>query len=253
MAQGLQILTFDQKRELSEGDQTLHKALSPEGDTVIYQGRSFHVTAWAKRFLFQKDQLDMPVSRLSGGEKARILIADLMLQPADILLLDEPANDLDIPTLEVLEESLEEFPGAIVLITHDRFLMERLCDRLLYLDGDGGTQYFADYDQWLQSKKNMLSVTSLSEKTSQNLPNKKLGKMAYEERKELNRIEKQIEKAEGVADSLKRQLHDPEIMYDADRLAKKYAEHQKAQKKVEQLYERWEELEASRSGTGGKF
>jgi ATP-binding cassette subfamily F protein uup len=195
----------------------------------------------------------MPVSRLSGGEKARILIADLMLQPADILLLDEPANDLDIPTLEVLEESLEEFPGAIVLITHDRFLMERLCDRLLYLDGDGGTQYFADYDQWLQYKKNMLSAISPSEKTSQNLPNKKPGKMAYEERKELNRIEKQIEKAEGVADKLKRQLHDPEIVCDADRLAKRYAEHQEAQKKVEQLYERWEELEASRSGAGVKL
>jgi ATP-binding cassette subfamily F protein uup len=252
MAQGLKVLTFDQKRELSEGGQTLHKALSPEGDTVIYQGRSFHVTAWAKRFLFQKDQLDMPVSRLSGGEKARVLIANLMLQPADILLLDEPANDLDIPTLEVLEESLEEFPGAIVLITHDRFLMARLCDRLLYLDGHGDAQYFADYDQWLQYKKDMLSVTSASGETSQKHRNKKPRKLAYEERKELNRIEKQIEKAEEIADDLKRQLHEPEIMCDADRLAKRYAEHQEAQKKVEQLYERWEELEVSRSGAGIK-
>jgi ATP-binding cassette subfamily F protein uup len=252
MAQGLKVLTFDQKRELSEGGQTLHKALSPEGDTVIYQGRSFHVTAWAKRFLFQKDQLDMPVSRLSGGEKARVLIANLMLQPADILLLDEPANDLDIPTLEVLEESLEEFPGAIVLITHDRFLMARLCDRLLYLDGHGDAQYFADYDQWLQYKKDMLSVTSASGETSQKHRNKKPRKLAYEERKELNRIEKQIEKAEEIADDLKRKLHEPEIMCDADRLAKRYAEHQEAQKKVEQLYERWEELEVSRSGAGIK-
>jgi ATP-binding cassette subfamily F protein uup len=252
MAQGLQVLTFDQKRELSEGGQTLHKALSPEGDTVIYQGRSFHVTAWAKRFLFQKDQLDMPVSRLSGGEKARVLIANLMLQPADILLLDEPANDLDIPTLEVLEESLEEFPGAIVLITHDRFLMARLCDRLLYLDGHGDAQYFADYDQWLQYKKDMLSATSPSGETSQKHRNKKPRKLAYEERKELNRIEKQIEKAEEIADDLKRKLHEPEIMCDADRLAKRYAEHQEAQKKVEQLYERWEELEVSRSGAGIK-
>jgi ABC transport system ATP-binding/permease protein len=252
MAQGLKVLTFDQKRELSEGGQTLHKALSPEGDTVIYQGRSFHVTAWAKRFLFQKDQLDMPVSRLSGGEKARVLIANLMLQPADILLLDEPANDLDIPTLEVLEESLEEFPGAIVLITHDRFLMARLCDRLLYLDGHGDAQYFADYDQWLQYKKDMLSATSPSGETSQKHRNKKPRKLAYEERKELNRIEKQIEKAEEIADDLKRKLHEPEIMCDADRLAKRYAEHQEAQKKVEQLYERWEELEVSRSGAGIK-
>ena len=248
VAEGLQVLTFDQKRELLEGSQTLRQALSPEGDTVIYQGRPFHVVAWAKRFLFQKDQLGMPVSRLSGGEKARVLIANLMLQPADILLLDEPANDLDIPTLEVLEESLEEFPGAIVLITHDRFLMERLCDLLLYLDGDGGAEYFADYGQWLQYRKDRLPATSPSGETSQSPPNTKPQKLAYKERKELNRIEKQIEKAEGVADNLQRQLHDPGIMCDADRLAERYAEHQEAQKKVEQLYERWEELEALSRG-----
>jgi len=248
VAEGLQVLTFDQKRELSEGSQTLRQALSPEGDTVIYQGRSFHVTAWAKRFLFQKDQLDMPVSGLSGGERARVLIANLTLQPADILLLDEPANDLDIPTLEVLEESLEEFSGAIVLITHDRFLMGRLCDLLLYLDGDGGAEYFADYDQWLQYRKDGLLATSQSGESSQSLPNNKPQKLAYEERKELNRIEKQIEKAEGIVDNLQRQLHDPKIMCDADQLAERYAEHQEAQKKVEQLYERWEELEALSKG-----
>ncbi len=248
VAEGLQVLTFDQKRELSEGSQTLRQALSPEGDTVIYQRRSFHVTAWAKRFLFQKDQLDMPVSGLSGGEKARVLIANLTLQPADILLLDEPANDLDIPTLEVLEESLEEFSGAIVLITHDRFLMGRLCDLLLYLDGDGGAEYFADYDQWLQYRKDGLLATSQSGESSQSLPNNKPQKLAYEERKELNRIEKKIEKAEGIVDNLQRQLHDPKIMCDADQLAERYAEHQEAQKKVEQLYERWEELEALSKG-----
>jgi ATP-binding cassette subfamily F protein uup len=238
-------LTFDQNRELSGGRETLRHALSPEGDTVNYQGRSFHVTGWAKRFLFHKDQLDMPVSGLSGGEKARVLIANLMLQPADILLLDEPANDLDIPTLEVLEESLEEFPGAMVIITHDRFLMERLCDRLLYLDGDGGAEYFADYAQWLQYQKDRRSATSRSGEASQRPRKKKPEKSDYEARKELNRIEKQIEKAEDLADQLQRQLHDPKIMCDADRLAKRYAQHQEAQKKVEQLYERWEELTES--------
>jgi len=248
VAEGLQIVTFDQNRELSDGSQSLRQVLSPEGDTVIYQGRPFHVTAWAKRFLFQTDHLDMPVSRLSGGERARVLIANLMLQPADILLLDEPTNDLDIPTLEVLEESLEEFPGAIVLITHDRFLMERLCDLLLYLDGSGGTEYFADYDQWLHYKKDKLSVTPQPGEPSQSFPKKKPQKMAYEERKELNRIERQIEKAEGIANNLQLQLHDPEITSDALRLAEIYAKYQEAKKKVEQLYQRWEELESS----GGK-
>jgi ATP-binding cassette subfamily F protein uup len=119
---------------------------------------------------------------------------------------------------------------------------------LLYLDGDGGAEYFADYDQWLQYRKDGLPASSRSGETSLSPPEKKPKKLAYEERKELNRIEKQIEKAEGIADNLKRQLHDPEIMCDADRLAKRYGEHQEAQKKVEQLYERWEELEALSRG-----
>jgi ABC transport system ATP-binding/permease protein len=248
LAEGLQIVTFDQDRELSDGSRSLRQALSPEGDTVIYHGRPFHVTAWAKRFLFQTEQLGMPVSRLSGGEKARVLIAKLMLQPADILLLDEPTNDLDIPTLEVLEESLEEFPGAIVLITHDRFLMDRLCDLLLFLDGNGGAEYFADYDQWLQNRKDRLSAIPPSNETLRSHSIKRPHKLAYEARKELNRIERQIEKAESIAGNLQRQLHDPQIMYNADRLAEIYTKHQEAKKKIEQLYQRWEELESSGIG-----
>ncbi|VEN74321.1 ABC transporter ATP-binding protein [Candidatus Desulfarcum epimagneticum] len=257
-AHGLRIVTFDQKRQLPDETQTLRRALAPEGDTVIYKDRPIHVAAWAKRFLFEKDQLGTPVSKLSGGEKARVLIASLMSRPADVLLLDEPANDLDIPTLQVLEESLEEFPGALVLITHDRFLMGRLCHRLLFLDGNGGAHYFADYDQWLQHRDKTLGETgpsrgaarpggaSKSMETSKSgpaSPGKKSQKRAYEERKELGRIEKQIEKAEETAKSLRLHLNDPDAACDAGRLETLYAEHQEAQAKVDALYRRWEELE----------
>src|SRR5262245_17804993 len=102
---------------------------------------------WAKRFLFRPEQLEVPVGRLSGGEQARILIARLMLEPADVLILDEPTNDLDIPTLEVLEDSLAEFEGGLVLVTHDRFMLERVSTVILGLDGKGGTATFADYAQ----------------------------------------------------------------------------------------------------------
>jgi len=89
------------------------------------------------------------VGQLSGGEQARILIAELMRQPADILLLDEPTNDLDIPSLDILEESLLDFPGALVLVSHDRFLLDSVCDQVLGFDGDGGVTFYADYQQWL--------------------------------------------------------------------------------------------------------
>jgi ATP-binding cassette subfamily F protein uup len=147
-AEGLRIVRFEQERGGLDPAQSLRRALAPEGDAVIWQGRSVHVHSWAKRFLFRPEQLEVPVGRLSGGEQARILIARLMREPADLLVLDEPTNDLDIPTLEVLEDSLAEFDGGLILVTHDRFMLERVSTVILALDGQGGTSTFADYAQW---------------------------------------------------------------------------------------------------------
>ncbi|HRC86991.1 MAG TPA: ABC-F family ATP-binding cassette domain-containing protein, partial [Thermoanaerobaculia bacterium] len=144
----LRTVRFEQDRASLDRSVTLRRALAPESDSVLYQGRPVHVAGWARRFLFRSEQLDTPVSRLSGGEQARILLAKLMLEPADLLILDEPTNDLDIPTLEVLEESLLEFPGALVLVTHDRYLLDRVSTAILALDGQGGCQLFADTAQW---------------------------------------------------------------------------------------------------------
>src|SRR5204863_2332123 len=121
---------------------TLRRALSPNGDTVTYRDRQLHVGGWARQVLFDPGQLDLPVGALSGGEQARVRVAQLMLRPADVLLLDEPANDLDIPALEVLEESLAEFPGALVLVSHDRELTDRLCTEIVGLDGRGGAALY---------------------------------------------------------------------------------------------------------------
>lgn len=241
-ADGVQIVTFDQKREQLNSAQTLKQALCPLGDRVIFQGRSIHVASWAKRFLFPTEKLGLPVSQLSGGEQARVLIANLMLKPADILLLDEPTNDLDIPTLEVLEESLRDFPGAIVLITHDRFLLDRLSDRLLYLDGQGKAEFFADYHQWFEARNSRLSKEISPGKASESVKKSFQG-LSYEQRKELNRIEQRIAKAEQVVDTIRRQIHDPEIMSDSERLTQLHAELQEAENSVEQIYQRWEELE----------
>src|SRR5665213_1294976 len=146
-AEALRLVYFSQMRELDESP-TLRRALAPESDSVSYQGRTVHVASWAARFLFTGEQLNQPVKNLSGGERARVLIAKLMLEAADVLLLDEPTNDLDIPTLEILEENLLDFPGALVLVTHDRYLLNRVASTVLGLDGRGNTGRFADYAQW---------------------------------------------------------------------------------------------------------
>jgi ATP-binding cassette subfamily F protein uup len=245
-AEGVRIVVFDQKREQLDPDRTLKEALCPSGDAVLFQGRQLHVVAWAKRFLFDPGQLPLPVGRLSGGETSRLLIARLMLQPADILLLDEPTNDIDIPTLDMLEESLLEFRGAIVLITHDRLLLDNLSDRLLCLDGRGGAQFFADHDQWFAWKTEMEAGSLLDSKPPKPA---KVGtfRLPHKEQAELNRMEQSIEKAEAEAAGLQLALEDPSIASDAERLSEIYAELEDARAKIAQLYERWAELESRRA------
>jgi len=256
MAEGLKRVTFGQKREQLDQNQTLKRALCPSGDQVTYRDQPVHVVSWAKRFLFTEPQLALPVSRLSGGEQARLLIANLMLQPADILLLDEPTNDLDIPTLEVLEESLSEFPGALVLITHDRYLLDRLSDTLLSLEGEGRTAFYADIHQWQAVRQRKGAIKSAPEKSS-SLKEKpatlKNGasasqtaplKLSYEERKELSRLEGKIEKATAAVESIKAKLSDSANQSDGGRLMALSQELHTAEEKAEALYQRWEALEA---------
>ncbi|MBU3917220.1 ATP-binding cassette domain-containing protein, partial [bacterium] len=210
----------------------------------VYRDRSIHVVSWAKRFLFEADQLELPVSRLSGGEQARILISRLMLQPADILLLDEPTNDLDIPSLEVLEESLLDFPGAIVLVTHDRFLLDRLATSVLGFNGKGDVIHYADCNQWIADQEaEAQKIKSPKDKKGQEKP--KVKKLSYKEQQELKKIERNIEKAELEVENHQEQLLKPDIASNPEKLQECYVLLQASQKKVEQLYERWAELEAT--------
>jgi len=245
-ANALRVVYFDQNRDKLDLDATLRRALAPDADSVIYQGRVVHVNAWARRFLFRPEQLDQPVSKLSGGERARVLIARLMLQEADLLLLDEPTNDLDIATLEVLEESLLEFPNALVLVTHDRYLMDRVCTGILGLDGEGGATLYADLSQWeadLSSKS--VKVESVKPRvtpdSNQASPKKKL---SYLEQREWDGMEARILEAEFRLKAAEDALHSSEVTADASRLREAYAELTAAQAEVEQLYARWAELEA---------
>lgn len=256
-ADSLRIVYFDQNRTL-DPNITLRRALAPDSDSVIYQDRVTHVAAWAARFLFTGEQLSQPVGRLSGGERARVLIAQLMLQPADVLLLDEPTNDLDIPTLEILEESLLEYRGALVLVTHDRYMLDRVSTVVLGLDGLGHAERFADYPQWeswqraqLAAAKGNASATpqpaaqQLSSPAAPTAPTKK--KLSYKEARELETIQQRIADAEKQLQSTHDSLLDPAIMTDAARLRTLSLEMEAAQKAIDSLYARWAELEAKLS------
>jgi ATP-binding cassette subfamily F protein uup len=246
-ADWLRIVYFDQTRTL-DPDLTLRRALAPDGDSVIYRDRVVHVAGWAARFLFTGEQLSQPVGRLSGGERARVLIAQLMLQPADILLLDEPTNDLDIPTLEILEESLVDFPGSLVLVTHDRYMLDRVSTIVLGLNGKGGANTFADYAQWEQwqarrQKSNEVSPAALQSSASSTEATPKRKKLSYLEAREYATIEQRVEEAEQLVKSRRTELEDPANATDASRLVAAQAELEAAQEALDTLYERWAELE----------
>ena len=243
-ADQLRIVYFDQNRRL-DPNITLKRALAPDSDSVVYQERAIHVASWASRFLFSSDSLNQPVERLSGGERARVLIAQLMLQPADVLLLDEPTNDLDIPTLEILEESLLEFRGALVLVTHDRYMMDRVSTVVLGLDGLGKAGVFADFSQWevwLRAQESRPSVPVKTETPRAAVAAKK--KLSYLEAREFEGIEARIAEAEETLRLKRAALEDPTIASDGPRLMAASMEVDQAQKVVDALYARWDELEA---------
>lgn len=247
-AEALRVVYFDQHREQLDPDKSLRRSLASEGDSVMYEGRTIHVAGWAKRFLFRSEQLDVAVGRLSGGERARVVLARLMLQPADLLLMDEPTNDIDIPTLEVLEESLMEFPGALVLVTHDRYMLDRVSTTVLGLDGQGGAGLYADYSQWEQARpaarqvRASAAVTKVAEATA---PKKKL---SYMEQREYDTIEARIHEAESALAAAQAEMEDPSVIADAAALQAAYARMQSAHSAVDELYRRWAELEERVSG-----
>ena len=255
-AEALRLVYFSQMRELDES-LTLRRALAPEGDGINYQGRTVHVASWAARFLFTGEQLNQPVRNLSGGERARVLIAKLMLEPADVLLLDEPTNDLDIPTLEILEENLLEFPGALVLVTHDRYLLNRVSSTVLGLDGKGHTGRFADYAQWEDWLEEQDESAADARKPSRRADGSIVGqqtgaqvspsasskkKLSYLEAREFAAIEERVEHSDARLAAARDRVEHPDIVTDAKALQEALAELEAAQHENDTLYARWAEL-----------
>jgi len=248
-AEGLRAVMFEQGRAGLDLSLTLKQALSPNSDTVMYRDRPMHVAAWAKQFLFTADQLDLTISALSGGEQARIRIAQLMVKPADLLMLDEPTNDLDIPALEVLEDSLEEFPGAIVIVSHDRDLLDRLCTEVIGLDGLGGSAMYGNVSQWLTAHERATAEVQKAEKKA-NAPKTvtstpKSKKLSFREQQEFDQMEGLVLVAEELVIERQSAVEAAStaghtVLMDACKAL------EDAQHAVEKLYARWQELEAKR-------
>ncbi len=235
----------------------LRDAISPHGEKVRFRGGEMHITAWSRRFLFKDDQLLQSVGQLSGGELARAHIARMMLEPADVLVLDEPTNDLDLPTLAVLEESIEDFPGGVLLVTHDRAMLERLAEKIIVLGSpDGIPSAVTSLDQALRAlsafeKANAASELAASTRPSNtdgaksvSTPSKK--KLNYNEQREFDAMEANIAKAEAEVTKLDKKVNEPGLLSNHAAYSKACAELGAAHARVAALYARWAELEAKR-------
>jgi len=260
-ADGLQVAYFQQSREALDPARTVTDTLCPDGDHVSFRGARVHVRGYLERFLFAPEQMQMQVGKLSGGEQSRLLLAQLMLHEAQLLVLDEPTNDLDLPTLAVLEESLTGFDGAVLLVTHDRYFLDQVATTILAFDtraARAGVIPFASLGQWEAWRAEMAAAEKAAATTasSPSAPSteplqagssgrKKLG---YKDQREYDAIEETLARAEAALRDARADAERPEHASDHAKLVALLAAVEERQAEVDRLYARWAELEAKLAG-----
>jgi ATP-binding cassette subfamily F protein uup len=250
----MQIAYFNQDRSELDPDLTVLRSICPYGETVEFLGRKIHVRSYLDRFLFSGARVDMQISKLSGGEQARLLLAKLMLIPANLLILDEPTNDLDFQTLGVLEECLEEFPGAVILVSHDRAFLSNVCDQILAFPE---MEMYSDLGQWersfrartqsLQTARGGQSQSGSSQfgtSQSSGSSHKSKKKLSYKDQVEYDQMESNLSKLETALNRLTEKSADPKLSSNATELNKVLTELAEKHTQIENLYSRWAELEA---------
>jgi ATP-binding cassette subfamily F protein uup len=253
-ADNLQVAYFEQNRETLDPKVSLAKTICPVGDYVDYQGGRIHIKSYLDRFLFTSGQFEMAVGKLSGGEQSRLLIAKLMLQPANLLVLDEPTNDLDMATLSVLEECLTEFKGSVILVTHDRYFLDQVANQIFAFDTvhKGKIEKFANLEQWETWHTENTKEGGGSQSQQQSTPvsaatpasNAKKGKLSFKEQREWDTIESTIQGLETEVEALSLESAKPEYATNSSELQKVVNKMTELQAKVNDLYARWAELEA---------
>ncbi len=244
-AENLQPVTFEQGRDSLDPESTVSKTISPEGDVVDYRGSLVHIRSYLDRFLFTEEQKDMKVSRLSGGEQARLLLARLMLKKTNLLVLDEPTNDLDLATLQVLEDCLADFPGAVILVTHDRYFLDRVTNRILAFGkdakGHGTLTALAGLDQWEAWYAEQKAAAPARRSAAKVAPRKR--RVGFNEQRELTGMEGRIQVVEAERDALRAESEHPAHASDAPKLVAVLAALEEKQAEIDRLYARWSDLQ----------
>ena len=249
-AERLKVAYFEQNRETLNPKQSVLKNICPDGDYVHYQGTYVFARSYLERFQFNRQQMDLPVEKLSGGEQARLRIAQLMLNEAQVLVLDEPTNDLDVATLGVLEESLRDFNGAVILVTHDRYFMDQVAKEIIYFhknsDGNNTLERFAGYlqwEEWFEEQKDLENQKKVEAKEEAKAASGKPKKLSFKEKFELENMESTILGLEDRLAAAQTESTLPHIVSDAGKVQELYTEIAKLQAEIERLYARWAELE----------
>ena len=249
-AETLAPVWFEQGRESLDPEETVSRTICPEGDHVDYRGALVHIRSYLDRFLFKEEQKDMKVGRLSGGEQSRLLLARLMLRKTNLLVLDEPTNDLDLATLQVLEDCLADFPGAVLLVTHDRYFLDRVTNQILAFGKDshgrGTLTKLVGLEQW-EAWRAAAAKASAS-RGSAPKPSTRRSRLGFKEQRELEGIEEKILAVESIRDGLQAESERPENVSDASRLVDLHRAIAERQLEIDELYTRWAALEARSSG-----
>jgi len=247
---GLEVAYFDQLRASLDMDKSVQDNVGGGSDKVEINGKSRHIISYLQDFLFTPDRVRQPLNALSGGERNRVLLARLFTKPANLLVLDEPTNDLDVETLELLEELLSDYQGTLLLVSHDRSFIDAVVTSTLVFEGDGViTECAGGYSDWLREKSaresdlpGAAAEKSLAKKSKQKTA---VSKLSYKLQRELDELPGAIERLEKEIEALHAQLADPELYREnVERVSELKQQLSARESELEQVFERWEELEA---------
>jgi ATP-binding cassette subfamily F protein uup len=253
----LQTAYFDQHRAILEPEKSVLDNLNEGSEMVEVQGRKRHAIGYLREFLFPVQQVHAPVKTLSGGERNRLLLARLFTHPANLLVLDEPTNDLDVETLELLEDLLMNYEGTLLVVSHDRSFLDNVVTSVLVFEGEGEVnEYIGGYHDWFRYRQQYPLPESTPGKPSApqpvekpepavvNKPTRDKRKLSYKEQRELEALPGQIEKLEQEQLQLQEQVSDPDFyQQDGEAIAEVMQRLESVDAELERCFQRWEALE----------